>query len=108
MHGDAGELDVRVYVATYLGTGASNADDVRCSTSEGLDRQGIAKSSMYRAAQHGEGGACVDERILDAHSSYHGTSENLRGAFACRGNGVQVRTDGLFLRLSSSGGALAS
>ena len=108
VHGDVGELDRRVHVAAYLGTGASNADDVRCSTSEGLDRQSLAQPSMYCTAQHGEGRACIDERILDAHSSYDGTSKDLCCAFACRGNGVGRRAGLLFLCLSSTGGALAS
>ena len=108
VHGDACELDRRVHVAAYLGTGASNADDVRCSTSEQLDRQSVAQPSICRTAQHEEGRACIDERIQDAHSSYDGTSKEMRCPFACRGNGVGRRAGMMFLCLSSTGGALAS
>ena len=51
VHSDAGDFYGRVDVAAYLSAGASDADDVRCSSSKRLDHGSVTQSRVECTAQ---------------------------------------------------------
>ena len=83
MHRNATDLNKRVDISANLGAGASNADDIRCSSSKRLNRGSVAQPTVQGNAQHRERRASVDERVSDKHSCNRGGRKDLRGAFAC-------------------------